>query len=311
MADLDYGELRLYPGNYDDYMLASVQARERLVNANSKAKERISDLQDFVRRFSANKSKARQATSRLKQIERIKSETVEVRPSSRQNPYIRFEPAKAMHRLALEVKEISKSYDEPVIQNFSMMLEAGQKVAIVGENGVGKTTLLRMLAGELPPDHGSVKFSDNANLAYMPQDVSEQFQNDINVFDWMTQWRQPGDDDQAIRSVLGKLLFSNDDIGKTVGVLSGGEKNRMMFGKLLLGRHNLLLLDEPTNHLDMESIESLQIALEKFTGTLVFVSHDRQFVSGLADRVLEIGRDHSINDYHGGYDEYLASRGLE
>ncbi|WP_189383437.1 ABC-F family ATPase [Advenella faeciporci] len=311
MADLDYGEIRIYPGNYDDYMLASTQARERLVSDNAKAKERVTELQDFVRRFAANKSKSRQATSRLKQIDRIKSETVEVKPSSRQNPYIRFEQEKVLHRLAVTVDKVSKAFDEPVINNFSAMIEAGQKIAIIGANGVGKTTLLRMFAADLQPDSGTVKWSENADIGYMAQDVSDYFQTDINVFDWMGQYRKPGDEDQAIRSVLGRLLFSADDIVKQVKVLSGGEKNRMTFGRLMLGRHNVLLLDEPTNHLDMESIESLQFALEKYAGTLIFVSHDREFVSGLANRIIEIMPNGEIIDYQGGYEDYLASRGIE
>jgi len=311
MADLDYGELRVYPGNYDDYMLASTQARERVVAANAKAKERVAELQDFVRRFAANKSKSRQATSRLKQIDRIKAETVEVKPSSRQNPYIRFEQNKPMHRLAVTVENLSKAYDAPVIRDFSAMVEAGEKIAIVGANGVGKTTLLRLLAGDLAPDSGTVKWSDNADLGYMAQDVSDQFQRDGNLFDWMSEYRQPGDDDQAIRSVLGRLLFSGDDLPKAPRVLSGGEKNRMTFGRLMLGRHNVLLMDEPTNHLDMESIESLQFALEKYAGTLIFVSHDREFVSGLATRIVEILPGGEVIDYRGGYDDYLASRGID
>ena len=311
MADVDYGEIRVYPGNYDDYMLASAQARERLLANNAKAKERMAELQDFVSRFSANKSKARQATSRLKQIDRLKSEQVEVKPSSRQNPCIRFEQNKALHRLAVSAEKVSKSYDQPVISNFNAMIEAGQKVAIIGANGVGKTTLLRLLAGNIKPDSGEVKWAENADIGYMAQDVSDQFEATVNVFDWMTNFRQAGDDDQAVRSVLGRLLFSADDIVKQVSVLSGGEKNRMTFGRLMLGRHNILLLDEPTNHLDMESIESLQMALEKYKGTVILVSHDRQFVSGIADRVIEIMPNGDIVDYLGDYDGYLASRGLE
>ncbi|SAI54745.1 ABC transporter ATP-binding protein [Bordetella ansorpii] len=313
MADLDFRELRVYPGNYDDYMLASTQARERLNANNAKAKERVAELQDFVRRFSANKSKARQATSRLKQIDRIKAEQVEVKPSSRQNPYIRFEQSKPMHRLAVTIENLSKTYDTtPVIKSFSAMIEAGEKIAIIGANGVGKTTLLRLLAEDLEPSGGMLKWSENADRGYMAQDVSDQFQQtDINLFDWMTSHRQQGDDDQAIRSVLGRLLFSGDDLPKAPKVLSGGEKNRMTFGRLMLGRHNVMLLDEPTNHLDMESIESLQFALEQYKGTLIFVSHDREFVSGLATRVIEIMPDGQIIDYRGTYDEYLASRGVD
>ncbi|HLT99540.1 MAG TPA: ABC-F family ATPase [Burkholderiaceae bacterium] len=312
MADLDYRELRIYPGNYDDYMLAAAEARARVSAANARAKERVAELQDFVRRFAANKSKSRQATSRLKQIDRIKASTVEVKPSSRVHPYIRFEQNKVLHRLAVTLEDIAKAYDgHQVIKSLSMTVEAGQKVAIIGANGVGKTTLLRMLAGDLAPDAGTVKWSDAADLGYMAQDVSDQFQTDTNLFDWLSDYRQPGDDDQSIRSVLGRLLFSGDEISKSVSVLSGGEKNRMSFGRLMLGRHNVMLLDEPTNHLDMESIESLQYALDLYKGTLFFVSHDREFVSGLATRVIEILPNGEIIDYLGGYEDYLSSRGIE
>ncbi|WP_311515355.1 ABC-F family ATPase [Oligella urethralis] len=311
MADVDFGEIRVYPGNYDDYMLASTQARERLLANNAKAKERIAELQDFVSRFAANKSKSRQATSRLKQIDRIKAEQVEVKPSSRQNPYIRFEQNKPLHRFAINAEKLGKAYEQPVISSFNAMIEAGQKVAIIGANGVGKSTLLRLLANDLSPNTGELKWAENADIGYMAQDVSDQFESDLTVFDWMAQYRQPGDDDQAVRSVLGRLLFSADDIVKKVSILSGGEKNRMTFGRMMLGRHNILLLDEPTNHLDMESIESLQMALEKYQGTVVVVSHDRQFISGIADRIIEILPDGEIIDYSGDYDAYLASRGLE
>lgn len=188
------------------------------------------------------------------------------------------------------------------------MIEAGEKIAIVGANGVGKTTLLRLLAGDLAPDSGSVVWSENADIGYMAQDVSDEFDTEDNVFDWISQFRQAGDDDQSLRSVLGRMLFSADDIIKPVKVLSGGEKNRMTFSRLMLGRHNVMLLDEPTNHLDMESIESLQMAMEKFEGTLIFVSHDREFVSGVATRIIEVMPEGRLVDYRGGYEDYLASR---
>ncbi|MDN4571979.1 ABC-F family ATPase [Pandoraea cepalis] len=309
MADMDYGTLKIYPGNYDDYMLASAQARERQMAASTKAKERIADLQDFVRRFSANKSKARQATSRLKQIDRIKVE--DIKPSSRQNPFIRFEFEKKLHNLAFEFEGISKSYDRQIFKNVSGAVRAGERVAIIGENGAGKTTLLRSLMAALPVDAGDVKWAENANIGYMPQDTSEAFPQDLTLTDWMTQWGKEGDDDQVIRGSLGRLLFGGDDVRKSVRVLSGGEKGRMIWGKLMLGRHNVLMMDEPTNHMDMESIESLQIALDKYPGTLVFVSHDREFVSGLATRVIEVKNDGTLIDYQGTYDEYLASQGVE
>ncbi|WP_092599944.1 MULTISPECIES: ABC-F family ATPase [Burkholderiaceae] len=318
MADMDYGTLKVYPGNYDDYMQASMQARERQVAANARAKERITELQDFVRRFSANKSKARQATSRAKQIEKIKVE--DIKPSSRQNPFVRFEFEKKLHNLAVEVEDITKTYDRKIINNLSMAVQAGERVAIIGENGAGKTTLLRSLLNNVVEtgvqrgvevDRGTVKWAENANVGYMPQDTYEEFPNDVTVMDWMSQWTQAGDDDQSLRGTLGRLLFSADDIKKNVKVLSGGEKGRMIWGKLMLGRHNVLAMDEPTNHMDMESIESLQIALDKFTGTLIFVSHDRELINGLATRVIEVRSDGTITDYLGTYDEYLQSQGIE
>jgi ATPase subunit of ABC transporter with duplicated ATPase domains len=311
MADMDYGTLKVYPGNYDDYMSASMQARAQLQAANAKAKEKVAELQDFVRRFAANKSKARQATSRAKQIEKIKVE--DVKPSSRANPFIRFDGEKKLHRLAVDVQEISKKYDRSIFKNFSIMVEAGEKIAIVGANGAGKTTLLRCIGGELcglQADHGTVKWAENADVGYMPQDPTEDFASDMNLTDWMGRWTKEGDDDQAVRSILGRLLFSGDDVKKSVKVLSGGEKGRMTYGKLMLGRHNVLLMDEPTNHMDMESIESLNIALEKYAGTLIFVSHDREFVSSLATRVLEIKED-GIVDFQGSYEDYLSSQGIE
>ncbi len=312
MADMDYGTLKIYPGSYDDYMLASSQARAQQMAANAKAKERVAELQEFVRRFSANKSKARQATSRAKQIEKIKVE--DVKPSSRQNPFIRFEGEKKLHRQAVEVEGLSKAYDRKIFSNFNILVEAGEKIAIIGANGAGKTTLLRCLGGAeitgLKPDHGTAKWAEHASIGYMPQDPTEEFATDKTLTDWMGQWTKEGDDDQAVRSILGRLLFSGDDVKKSVKVLSGGEKGRMMYGKLMLGRHNVLLMDEPTNHMDMESIESLNIALDKYQGTLIFVSHDREFVSTLATRVLEV-RDGEVIDFRGGYEEYLASQGIE
>ena len=317
MADLDYGELRIYPGNYDDFMLAASEARARLMAANAKSKERVSELQEFVRRFAANKSKAKQATSRRKLIEKIQGDAVEVRPSSRQNPYIRFEQAKQLYRQAVHVQSISKTFEgrsTPVLNKFSIMVEAGEKIAIVGANGAGKSTLLRCIAGAsvsgMEPDSGESKWAENAAIGYMQQDVYSDFERDENLTEWIGHYTQEGDDDQAVRSILGRLLFSGDDVTKRVKVLSGGEKHRMTFGRLMLGRHNVLMLDEPTNHLDMESIESLQLALEKFQGTLFVVSHDREFVNAVATRILEVRGDGTVTDFKGTYDEYLTSQGL-
>jgi ATPase subunit of ABC transporter with duplicated ATPase domains len=309
MADLDYGELRVYPGNYDQYMLASTQARERLLADNAKKKAQIADLQQFVARFSANASKARQATSRAKQIEKIKLE--DVKPSSRVNPYIHFEQEKKLHRLAVEIEGLAKGYDEgPLFKDLNMMVEAGERIAVIGPNGIGKTTLLKTLVGELEPDNGNIKWSENASLGYFAQDHAADFEQDMTLFDWMSQWQQKGEDEQVIRGTLGKLLFSKDEVNKSVKVISGGEQGRMLFGKLMQLKTNVLIMDEPTNHLDMESIESLNMALEKYPGTLIFVSHDREFVSSLATRIIDMEND-GLVDFSGTYEEYLQSKGIE
>jgi len=307
MADLDYGQLKIYPGNYDDFMLASVQARQRVESANAKAKDRISDLQEFVRRFSANASKARQATSRRKQIEKIKIE--EMKPSSRVSPYIRFEQGKKLYRNAVSVEALGFTYpdsDAQVLKNVNIEVEAGERIAIIGANGIGKTTLLRCLAGDLKPTKGTVSWVENAMLGYMPQDPQAEFAKKVDLFTWMSDWQTPSDD-QIVRATLGRMLFSGDEMKKMVAVLSGGEKGRMIYGKLTLTKPNVLLMDEPTNHMDMETIEALQIGLEKYPGTLIFVSHDREFVGGLATRILEVRAGGSVVDFRGTYDEYLEA----
>ncbi len=308
MADLDYGELSLFAGNYDEYMTAATQARERLLSDNAKKKAQIAELQTFVSRFSANASKAKQATSRAKQIDKIQLD--EVKASSRQNPFIRFEQDKELFRNALVVENLTQGFEEDLFSDYSTIFEVGERVAIIGENGVGKTTLLNTLMGELAPRSGEFKWSENSTLGYYAQDHAHEFEEDMNLFDWMGQWRSEGEDEQVIRSFLGRMLFSQDDIKKSVKVLSGGEQGRMLLGKIMMHRPNILLMDEPTNHMDMESIESLNLALENYKGTLFFVSHDRQFVDSLATRVLEI-RDNKIHDFKGTYAEFLKSRGVE
>ncbi len=305
MADLDYGEIRVYPGSYDEYMTASTQARERLYANNAKKKAQIAELKAFVSRFSANASKSKQATSRARQIDKIQLD--DVKPSSRQNPYIRFEQGKKLHRLALEVEGLKKSFDETLFANLNLMVEVGERIAIIGPNGIGKTTLLKCLVGDLQADAGNIKWSENAVLGYYAQDHTADFESDTKVMEWMHQWRREGDDEQVIRGILGRLLFSQDDSEKPVKVISGGEQGRMLFGKLMLQKSNIMLLDEPTNHLDMESIESLNQALEEYPGTLLFVSHDREFVSSLASRIIEL-TPNGVVDFHGSYEEYLRKQ---
>ena len=309
MADLDYGELRLYPGNYDEYMTAATLVREQLLSDNAKKQGQINELKAFVSRFSANASKAKQATSRAKLIDKI--ELSEVKASSRVNPFIRFEQDKKLFRLALEVQKLGKIYDNEgekneVLKDLNLMLEVEERLAVIGPNGVGKTTLLRCLVNELQSNEGVVKWSENASIGYCPQDSSKDFDNDLTLFDWMSQWRTAKHNDLMVRGMLGRLLFTADDSNKKARNCSGGEKNRLLFGKLMMQDVNVLIMDEPTNHMDMEAIEALNNALKDFKGTLIFVSHDREFVSSLATRIVDI-KDKQVIDFQGTFDEYLAS----
>jgi ATPase subunit of ABC transporter with duplicated ATPase domains len=309
MADLDYGELRIYPGNYDEYMTAATQVRERLLSDNAKKKAQITELQGFVSRFSANASKAKQATSRARQIDKIQLQ--EVKPSSRVSPYIRFNQDKKLYRQALETDALTKGYDqEPLFKNLDLQIEVGERVAIIGASGIGKSTLIRTLTGELAQDSGTFKWSENAHIGVYAQDHSADFEEDLDLYSWMAQWGKETDDEQVIRGTLGRLLFSQHEIEKSVKVISGGEQGRMLFGKLMLQNPNIMMMDEPTNHLDMESIEALNLALENYPGTLFFVSHDREFISSLATRIIEITAA-GVIDFKGSYEEYLRSQGIE
>ena len=319
MADVDYGGIKVYPGNYDDYMEASTLAKQQVQKDNAKAKDRISDLEEFVRRFRAHKAKARQATSRQKMIEKLKVE--DVKPSSRQYPYIRLQidSKEKLHRLAVEVAGLGKGFEKnkPLFKNLDFSVEAGEKIAIIGPNGIGKTTLLRCLARDHEHE-GTVKWAEKARVGYWAQDPADELKAEETLADWLGRWRRkerPEQDDLIVRATLGQLLFSGDDQKKLLRVISGGEGQRMMIGKLILQMPNVMLLDEPTNHLDMESIESLNTALDKYTGTLVFVSHDREFVSSLATRIIELrpgkkpGDPATVVDFQGSYEDFLESAG--
>jgi len=307
MADLDYGELRVFPGTYDDYMTAATQVRETMMANNAKKRAEIADLRAFVSRFSANASKARQATSRQRQIEKIKLD--EIKPSSRVSPYIRFDEDKKLHRLSLEVEQLKQGYDgDALFQDLNLMVEAGERIAVIGPNGIGKTTMLETLVGNMEPMSGNVKWSENSNVGYFAQDHSELFECDLNVFEWIGQWRQPSDDEQSLRAVLGRLLFSRERFDQPVRAASGGEQARLLFARLMLQKPNVMLMDEPTNHLDMESIEALNLALEHYPGTLIFASHDRQFVSSLATRIIELTPT-GMTDFGGDYEHYLRTHG--
>ena len=287
IADLDYGEIRLYPGNYDDFMIASTQARQLLLNENKKKKAQIDELKAFVRRFSANASKAKQATSRANQIDKIKLD--DIARSSRVYPFIRFEQDKKIHSTVLDVKNLTKKYDDlTVLNKVNFSIDVGERIAILGANGIGKTTLINCLVDESKKDSGTLSWSLNANIGFFSQDADENISSDLPLMSWMSQWTEGTDSEEKIRSILGRLLFSKDDINKSINILSGGEKRRMLFGKIILQRPNIIIMDEPTNHLDMESIEALNSALSQYEGTLIFSSHDREFISSIATRILEL-----------------------
>lgn len=311
MADLDYGRIQLFPGNYDEYMAAAMQARQKMVSDNARKQAKIDELQAFVRRFSANASKSRQATSRLKQIDKIQMD--DIKPSSRKFPYIRFSQEKKLHRSVLELSDLQGGYDveSPLFKKVNLMIEAGERVAIIGPNGIGKTTLVNTLMDALPSQEGEIKWSENASIGYFAQEHNDDFADDMTLLDWMGQWTQAGDDEQELRGVLGRMLFSGDSTKKSVTVTSGGEKVRLLLGKLTLQRPNVLVLDEPTNHLDMESIEALNLSLEQYEGTLLFVSHDRQFVSSLATQIIDMRPGGEVIHYQGDYESYLSSQGID
>ncbi|AXV67330.1 MULTISPECIES: ABC-F family ATPase [Pseudoalteromonas] len=303
MADIDYGELRIYPGNYEKFIEASSLQREQLLAENAKKSAEIDELQDFVNRFGANASKAKQASSRAKRMDKIKLD--EVKSSSRMSPSLYFDEGKKMYRQALELTKLGHGFDgETLFSGGDLLLEAGAKLAVIGENGVGKTTFLRCLVNELQSNEGVVKWSENASVGYCPQDSTKDFDNDLTLFDWMSQWRTAKHNDLMVRGMLGRLLFTADDANKKARNCSGGEKNRLLFGKLMMQDINVLVMDEPTNHMDMEAIEALNNALKDYEGTLIFVSHDREFVSSLATRIIDI-KDKQIIDFQGTFDEYM------
>ncbi|NMP33228.1 ABC-F family ATPase [Thalassotalea sp. M1531] len=305
MADIDYGELRIYPGNYEFFLAQSSLLREQLLAGNAKKAAEIEELQDFVNRFGANASKAKQASSRAKKMDKIKLD--EVKSSSRITPNIAFSSGKKMYRQALELEKLSHGFDgEVLFEQGDLLLEAGSKLAIIGENGVGKTTFLRCLMNELQQSSGVVKWSENASVGYCPQDSSHFFDNELTLMEWMSQWRRPCHNDLMVRGMLGRLLFTEDDANKKARNCSGGEKNRLLFGMLMMQDINVLIMDEPTNHMDIEAIDALNNALKDFEGTLIFVSHDREFVSSLATRIVDI-KDKKLVNFDGSLDEYLAT----
>ena len=305
IADIDYGKIQLYAGNYDFWFESSQLLVKQMKEANRKKEEKIKELQEFISRFSANASKSKQATSRKRALEKIQLD--EMRPSSRKYPYIDFRPNREIGNEVLMVEGLSKTIDgEKIIDNLTFTLGHDDKVAFVGSNERAKTTLFQILMGEIEPDEGTYKWGVTTSQAYFPKDSTAEFNNDLTIADWLTQYSEIKDA-TYVRGFLGRMLFAGEDGVKKVKVLSGGEKVRCLLSKMMISGSNILILDEPTNHLDMESITALNNGLIKFPGVILFASHDHQFVQTTANRIMEFLPDGTIVDKISTYDEYLAS----
>jgi ATPase subunit of ABC transporter with duplicated ATPase domains len=308
-ADVDYQNIIVYPGGYDMMLRQKIEYRTREEKTNEAKKKKITDLQDFIRRFGANAKKASQAQSRRRAMSKI--ELADLKRSNIQRPFIRFDVKTPSGKLVLEVDKVSKSFDElTVLSDVSFTLTRGDKLAIVGPNGIGKTTLCRVLASELEPDKGKINFGHEVSVGYMPQHHEEAVskEDDRTAFDWLYQWDAKSTV-QEIRGLLGRMLFPSQEAEKPVKALSGGETARLLMSKLTLTRDNLLIFDEPTNHLDLESIRALTEALQKFEGTLVFVSHDYYMVNEVATSILELRGPAGSDFFPGQYEEFLQKTG--
>ena len=304
-ADIDYGKIQLYAGNYDFWFESSQLLIKQMKEANRKKEEKIKELQEFISRFSANASKSKQATSRKRALEKIQLD--DMRPSSRKYPYIDFRPNREIGNEVLMVENLSKTIDGvKVLDNISFTLGHDDKVAFVGANELATTTFFKILMGEMEPDEGNYKWGVTTSQAYFPKDNTLEFDNDLTITDWLTQYSEIKDA-TYVRGFLGRMLFPGEDGVKRVRVLSGGEKVRCLLSKMMISGANILILDEPTNHLDMESITALNNGLIKFPGVILFTSHDHQFVQTTANRIMEILPNGTLIDKITTYDEYLAS----
>ncbi|MDO4306211.1 MAG: ATP-binding cassette domain-containing protein [Eubacteriales bacterium] len=304
-ADIDYGKIQLYAGNYDFWFESSQLLIKQMKEANKKKEEKIKELQEFISRFSANASKSKQATSRKRALEKIQLD--DMRPSSRKYPYIDFRPNREIGNEVLMVENLSKTIDGvKILDNISFTLGHDDKVAFVGANEQATTTFFKILMGEMEPDEGNYKWGVTTSQAYFPKDNTQEFDNDLTITDWLTQYSEIKDA-TYVRGFLGRMLFPGEDGIKRVRVLSGGEKVRCLLSKMMISGANILLLDEPTNHLDMESITALNNGLIKFPGVILFTSHDHQFVQTTANRIMEILPNGTLVDKITTYDEYLAS----
>ena len=304
-ADIDYGKIQLYAGNYDFWFESSQLLVKQMKEANKKKEEKIKELQEFISRFSANASKSKQATSRKRALEKIQLD--DMRPSSRKYPYIDFRPNREIGNEVLMVEGLSKTIDGvKVLDNISFTLGREDKVAFVGANEQAITTFFKIITGEMEPDEGNYKWGVTTTQAYFPKDNTAEFDNDLTITDWLTQYSEIKDA-TYVRGFLGRMLFPGEDGVKRVRVLSGGEKVRCLLSKMMISGANILILDEPTNHLDMESITALNNGLIKFPGVILFTSHDHQFVQTTANRIMEILPNGPMIDKITTYDEYLAS----
>ena len=304
-ADIDYGKIQLYAGNYDFWYESSQLLIKQMKEANKKKEEKIKELQEFISRFSANASKSKQATSRKRALEKIQLD--DMRPSSRKYPYIDFRPNREIGNEVLMVENLSKTIDGvKVLDNISFTLGREDKVAFVGANEQAITTFFKIITGEMEPDEGNYKWGITTTQAYFPKDNTQEFDNDLTITDWLTQYSEIKDA-TYVRGFLGRMLFPGEDGVKCVRVLSGGEKVRCLLSKMMISGANILILDEPTNHLDMESITALNNGLIKFPGVILFTSHDHQFVQTTANRIMEILPNGTMIDKITTYDEYLAS----
>ncbi|MET1179299.1 ATP-binding cassette domain-containing protein [Peribacillus simplex] len=310
IADLDFGKIKIYIGNYDFWYESSQLALKLTQDANKKKEEKIKELQNFIARFSANASKSSQATSRKKLLDKISLDDIE--PSSRRYPYVGFTPDREIGNDLLRVDGLSKTIDGvKILDNVSFTMNKGDKIAFVGKDEIAKTTMFKILAGEIEPDSGSFKWGVTTSQAYFPKDNAEFFEGvDLNLVDWLRQYSPNDQSESFLRGFLGRMLFSGDEVTKKASVLSGGEKVRCMLSKMMLSGSNVLMLDEPTNHLDLESITALNNGLISFKGSMIFSSHDHQFIQTIANRIIELTPKGTV-DKQMSYDEYLENSELQ
>ena len=311
MADLDFGKIKLYVGNYDFWLESSQLAAKLQAQQNAKKEEQIKELQEFIARFSANASKSKQATSRKKMLEKITLE--DIQPSSRRYPFVGFKPEREIGNDLLQVDNVSVTIDgKKILDNISFTLNKDDKVAFIANNDITTTTLFKVIMGEITPDTGSVRWGVTTSQAYLPKDTTKEFDNELTIVDWLRQYASKEEDDNTfLRSFLGRMLFSGDEVLKPVNVLSGGEKVRCMLSKLMLSKANVLVLDDPTNHLDLESITALNDGLMSFTGSLLFASHDHQFIQTLANRIIVVSDKGVVDRAETTFDEFLENETVQ